>query len=436
MNEETKKRIAEFRFGVIHDLVGGRKLPRGEKERLLREKTSSDWEIPYSGRSYLSRSTILNWVKKYEESGRRLESLYPEEREDKGKTRALDEETALALVNLRKEFRGATLPVILQKAKERGIIAPHLSISPATLYRLFKNQGLEEEPVPPDRRRFEAELPNDIWQSDSMHGPKVEVAGKMKQSYLFAFIDDRSRLIPHAEFYLQERLDSYLDALRKALSKRGLPRKLYVDNGPTFRSHQLSHITAELGIALIHSRPYQPEGRGKIERWFKTVRMQFLSTLPEGLTLEEINDRLQKWIEEVYQVTKHSTTGETPLNRYLKQVHLVRCAPSNLTDYFRQRALRKVDKARTVSLLGRIYEAPLELIGKTVTLLYQENDPARIEVFYLGKSYGMLLPLNPQLNCRIKREHHLPEIVPEEREEHQEGEEPYRGGMLFYGDEA
>jgi len=327
MNEEIKKRIAEFRFGVIHDLVGGRKLPRGEKERLLREKTSSDWEIPYSGRSYLSRSTILNWVKKYEESGRRLESLYPEERQDKGKTRALDEETALALVNLRKEFRGATLPVILQKAKERGIIAPHLSISPATLYRLFKNQEQEEEAVPPDRRRFEAELPNDIWQSDSMHGPKVEVAGKMKQSYLFAFIDDRSRLIPHAEFYLQERLDSYLDALRKALSKRGLPRKLYVDNGPTFRSRQLSHITAELGIALIHSRPYQPEGRGKIERWFKTVRMQFLSTLPEGLTLEEINDRLQKWIEEVYQVSKHSTTGETPLNRYLKQVHLVRCAP-------------------------------------------------------------------------------------------------------------
>ncbi len=165
--------------------------------------------------------------------------------------------------------------------------------------------------------------------------------------------------------------------------------------------------------------------------------MQFLSTLPEGLTLEEINDRLQKWIEEVYQVTKHSTTGESPLNRYLKQVHLVRCAPSNLIDYFRQRALRKVDKARTVSLLGRIYEAPLELIGKTVTLLYQKNDPARIEVFYLGKSYGMLLPLNPHLNCRIKREHHLPELVPEERDEKKEGEEPYRGGILFSGgDEA
>ena len=117
-----------------------------------------------------------------------------------------------------------------------------------------------------DRRKFEAELPNDLWQSDAMHAIKITSEGRLRKTYLFAFIDDMSRLVPHAEFYLREHLDSYSDALRRALSKRGLPRKLYVDNGPTFSSRHLGHVTASLGIALIHSQPYQPEGRGKIER--------------------------------------------------------------------------------------------------------------------------------------------------------------------------
>jgi transposase InsO family protein len=141
-------------------------------------------------------------------------------------------------------------------------------VSYATIYRIFKQHGVSEsDHVYPDRRRFEAELPNDIWQSDCLHGPKVLHEGRMKKAYLFAFIDDMSRLIPHGEFYLTERIDCYIDALTKALAKRELPRKLYVDNGPAFSTQVLRHAMASLGIALIHSRPYQPEGRGKIERF-------------------------------------------------------------------------------------------------------------------------------------------------------------------------
>lgn len=247
MDEEKKKRIAEFRFGVIHDLVGVRRLTSGEKERLLREKSAYEWDIPYSGRTHISRSTILHWVRLYEDGGRRLESLYPEEREDKGKMRVLDEDVILSLINLKKELKDAPLPVVLKKAKERKILPVDFSVSPATLYRLFNRHGLMEgEIAVVDRRRFEAELPNDIWQSDCMHGPKVDVDGKTRKAYLFAFIDDHSRLIPHGEFYLQENLDSYIDAIMKGLKKRGLPRKLYVDNGPTFRSHQLSFACASL----------------------------------------------------------------------------------------------------------------------------------------------------------------------------------------------
>jgi putative transposase len=425
MDDDVKKAVAVFRFGIIADLVG-RKLNRGEKERLLKEKVSCQWEIPHSGRTYLSRSTILSWLRVYERSGRRLESLYPEERNDKGKTRAFDEESSAALIALKKDRPGVSLPILMTEAKKRRIIPERVSY--VTVYRLFKRHGLVDEAPPADRRRFEAELPNDLWQSDALHGPRVLHEGKMKKAYLFAFIDDMSRLIPHAEFYLHERLGSYVDALQKALSKRGLPRKLYVDNGPAFRSQLLHHASASLGIALIHSKPYQPEGRGKIERWFRTVRLQFLPLTPDGLSLDELNQRLSSWIE-TYHNSPHGSTKEKPLDRYLAHLHLMREAPKDMENHFRIRAIRKVDKDRTVSLGGRIYEAPVALVGKMATLLYHENDPARVEVFFNNASFGMLVPLDLHINYKVKRHHFTAiEMVPGEGMK-------YEGGKVF-GKEA
>lgn len=298
-------------------------------------------------------------------------------------------------------------------------------VSYVTVYRLFKRHGLMDESHPVDRRRFEAELPNDLWQSDCLHGPKVLHEGKTRKTYLFAFIDDMSRLIPHAGFYLHERLPSYLDAFVKALAKRGLPRKLYVDNGPSFRSQLLHHASASLGIALIHSKPYQPEGRGKIERWFKTVRMQFLPTVSDGLSLGELNEKLSSWVE-TYHRTVHGSTKEKPIDRYLAHLHLLREAPKGLEDYFRIRTMRKVDKDRTVSLGGRLYEAPVETIGKMVTLLYHESDPARVEVFFNNASCGMLIPLDVTINYRIRRRHFtITEMVPGEKIM------KYEGGKIF-----
>jgi len=431
MNEEAKSRVAQFRFGVIHDLIGDRKLERGERKRLLQEKSACIWEIPYSERSFISVSTLLDWVRRYEKGGRRLESLYPEARKDKGRPRAIDEETVLSLIELRKQLQGASMPVIMREARLRKILHPGIKAHPVTIYRLFRERGLlKQQEFAEDRRRFEAELPNDIWQSDCMHGPQVMVEGKVRKAYLFAFIDDMSRLVPHASFYLNERVETYVAALRIALAKRGLPRKLYVDNGPAFRSQLLSHATAALGIALIHSKPYQPQGRGKIERFFRTVRMQFLPGCPAGLPIDRVNESFTKWLEKQYHITVHSSTKQTPINRYLKHAHLVREAPKDLHDYFRIHANRKVDRDRTVSLCGRLYEAPIPLIGKTITLLYHEDDLLRVEAFYNGVAHGMLVPLDMNINCRIRRENSqlrlLPKSMPPEPDS-----EKYTGGKLF-----
>jgi len=404
MEEQQQKDVAVFRFGVISDFVTRAELDRGEQERLLAEKCERSWQIPHSNRSRLARSTILGWIKAYREGGGRLESLYPGSRNDQGMSRVIDEETGALIVRLRTEMPRCSLPTLISELEKRKLLPPGLILGPSTLYRFLKREGLLKvaSPPPVDRRKFEAELPNDLWQSDAMHGPMVMVGDKRRKTFLFAFIDDMSRLVPHATFCLNENLDSYLAALRCALLKRGLPRKLYVDNAPAFRSKLLHEVAASLGIALVHSKPYKPQGRGKVERFFQTVRGQFLPTF-QATSIEVLNDQLDHWITTVYHQRPHGATGEPPLKRFAHHMECIRPAPKHLEDYFRKRARRRVANDRTVSLHGRLYEAPVPLIGSYVTLLYNEADPSRVEVQLEGRCHGLLVPLDLHVNCRVRR---------------------------------
>src|SRR4030043_212439 len=207
MNEEQKKEVAVFRFGVIHDLVGGIHLDRGDQQRLLQHKCESKWSIPPSCRTRLTRSTILRWINRYKESNGNLQSLYPIERSDRGVSRGLEEETSLALIHLRKEMPKSTVINLIETLHKRGLVTPGTELNLSTVYRLLHRHHLMNplERKPEDRRKFEAELPNDLWQSDSMHGPQIDADGRMKKSYLLAFLDDHSRLVPHAQFYLTVR---------------------------------------------------------------------------------------------------------------------------------------------------------------------------------------------------------------------------------------
>jgi putative transposase len=427
MNEDQKKEVAIFRFGVISDFVSGSHLERGEQERLLMEKCKRRWSIPFSSRTRLTRSTILRWVRRYKDSSGNLESLYPGDRSDKGISRGMDEETSLALIALRKELPTVTVPFLIEKMHERGLVCPGVELNLSTLYRFLHQRNLMNHPhcTPEDRRKFEAEFPNDLWQSDSMHGPLVDVEGKMRKSYLLAFLDDHSRLVPHGQFYLSEALSSYLNALEQALLKRGLPRKLYLDNGPAFRSKHLEYVTASLGIALIHSSPHKPQGRGKIERLFRTIRSQFLPGF-RGTSLEELNEAFDLWLNDIYHQRRHTSTGQSPFERFTASMECVRATPKELRDYFRNAARRRVAKDRTITLNGRLYEAPIALIGKQVTVLYHEHEMERVEVVWNQKSYGYLIPVDLNVNCRVRRDKKSGMEI-----EISEGTEKYQGGRLW-----
>lgn len=369
MKSEKKEKIAVFRFGVIFPLLENDVSEMwGEKERILREQVSKDWNIPYSNKSYMSKATILNWYKKYIDGGKRIEALYPSDRRDKGLNRTLDEETTNALILFRKENPKISVSRLVEKAKSQKIIPPGNKVSLESVYRILRSHKLDTKKKKEDMRKFEVQMSNDLWQSDCMHGPKILHDGKMCKTYLFAIIDDHSRLIPHGQFYFKENVENYLDCFWTAMKKRGVPRKLYVDNGPSFRSHRVQLGCAAIGIGLSYARPYRPQGKGKIERYFRTVRGQFLPELPENITLDKLNDLFTHYVEDIYHKRRHGTTGETPLNRYLDDGKTLRRAPDNLPEFFRKKETRIVNNDRTVKLDGQLFEAPIGLIGQQVEI--------------------------------------------------------------------
>jgi len=266
MTEDEKKQVAVFRFSVISDFVFGSSMTKSEKKRLMREKCSRKWQIPFSEKTRISKGTVKRWMRLYKNSNNDLKSLYPKDRSDQGKSRAMDKETCLALLELRSQMPALPVIMIIEEMQLQKRVTPGIVLNKSTVYRFLHNHNLmwPAIPKPVDRRKFEAELPNDLWQSDVMHGPKIDVDGRMRKTYLIAIIDDHSRLIVYARFYLAENLTAYLNAFENALARRGLPRKLYVDNGAAFRSRQLEYITASLGIALIHAKPYTPQGKGYV----------------------------------------------------------------------------------------------------------------------------------------------------------------------------
>jgi hypothetical protein len=232
-----------------------------------------------------------------------------------------------------------------------------------------------------------------------------------RKTYLLAFLDDATRVIPHAAFALSENTQTFLPVLKLAIEKRGLPQRLYVDNGANYRSRHLALVCAKLGIALIHARPYRPQGKGKIERWFQSVRGQLLTRLTahDTASLDALNRRLVAWIEGEYHHTPHrGLDGVTPLEQWARTGAGVRFPELglDLADLFLFEAERKVQKDRTVSLNGVVYEVDAALVGEKVTLRFDPGAPPErpIQVCHDGKRIESARPVQTYANCFVKRD--------------------------------
>jgi transposase InsO family protein len=398
------KDIATFRFGIIADFVNGARLGYGDREKLLREKSGRGYLIPHSKKTNISRATIVSWVTRYQSGANQLESLFPKIRSDRGTFRSLDSTVRLGLLGIMKDEPNLTVPSAIRKLRQKKVIGADEKLHHATIYRYLKHElATTPNRDASDRRAFEASYPNEIWQSDVMHGPRIKVNGVWKKTYLCAILDDHSRLIVHAGFYLTEGYVTLKQCLQEAVLRRGIPQKLYVDNGACYSTSNLAYTTAALGIGLVHSRPYIPQGRGKIERWFRTVRESFLPFVTKSATLDDMNEALSAWVDE-YHDTEHGTTRMKPIQRYRANLECVRPAPAALKDYFRVAEERKVRKDRTIQLNAKVFEVPVVLIDKKVECLYHDDAPEDVEIRWNGLSYGRVRLLDRAINARVGRD--------------------------------
>lgn len=379
MDDTQREQIAVFRHGVIRDLVAGPLAP-GEKERLLTEITERDWTIPGTSRRRVGRSTARDWVTLYECHG--FEGLKPARRGDVGSSRTIPVEIQEMLLELRKARPEASTDSLI-RAVHLALPDAQVRLARTTVYRFLAANAPKPrvaEGSEPDARAFTHEHPGDLWVADVMHGPRLVVKGRRERprTYLHAFLDDATRVVPFAAFYNAENAACFTDAFKQALLRRGVPRRLYCDNGATYRTQHLQVVCATLNVALIHSRPYKPRGRGKVERFFRHVRSSFLPHVtPEMVAdLSALNRVFWAWLEGEYHQTPHrGLEGATPMDRFLAGQDHVRPAPEEVDQLLRMKVTRRVGRDRTVRLEGRLYEAPDGWAGEKVEVLFDPYDP-------------------------------------------------------------
>jgi len=382
MDERLCEEVALFRYGVIGELVS-RPLAPGEKQKTLERLVQQEWRIPGSTRTRIAITTMRDWEGLYRAMG--FDGLKPLPRSDVGSSRTIPEDVADLLLALRKERPKAGLDSLIRAARLAGKVPADLRLPRSTVYRLLARHGAAPPATPSaeaDAVAFTHPHVNDLWTSDLLHGPRLEVPGRRDggKTYLMAFLDDASRVVPYAAFYLAENAACFQDAFKQAVLRRGVPRRLYTDNGATYRTHHLEVICATLNVTLIHSRPYRPRGRGKVERFFRHVRTAFLPHVTSAMLadLASLNRVWWAWLEGEYHQTPHNgLEGRTPLDRYLEDQAMVRPAPEELDALMRMKGVRRVGRDRTVRIDGRIYETPDGYASETVEVLYDPYDPKR-----------------------------------------------------------
>ena len=323
-----------------------------------------------------------------------------------------------AICNAKKENPGRSLRIIRDVVGSSGLPGA-TKLSRSSIHRLLQAQGISNLPgsvvQPVERRSFVTARAGDIWYGDVMHGPKVVLNERIRKTYLVSFMDDASRLITHSAFCPAETALEVEGVLKQALLKRGLPIRLVIDNGSAYRAETLQSICARLEIRLIYCRPRTPEGKGKLERWHRTLRGSFLGELDMDKVrdIHDLNARLWAWLDECYHKEPHSALeGLTPLERYRKDLAQIRpLGPfaSRLDELFLHRYERLVRKDGTVSYEGQRFEVPFDLTGKTVLLVVDPHTQKVIGVESAnGDSLGKATPLDQLANCRRKRRSVVP----------------------------
>lgn len=351
--------------------------------------------------------TIQTWISLYKQGG--TEALRNRPRKDKGKHHKVDpEQVREAIETVLPEFHDQAYNkmAVYRRCIERGVLSAG-GCSQTSFFRLVRTYDLLTPPTETNNKKrlaFSKARSNEMWQIDTMFGPYVSNGKTKMQAKLIAFIDDASRIIPHGEFFFAENTAALIKVIRSALYKRGVPETLYTDNGAIYTGKEINQICERTGILLCHAPVRDGAAKGKIERFFRTVRDRFLIQKIDLSSLEALNRQFHEWVENEYNAREHSTLKMKPVDRFAMDLGRIRFLdPMDANDelfYFEQE--RSVRKDNTFQVLGIRFEAPRDLRARTIQIRYDRSTktPARIVVFYQGERMGEALALDPIGNDR------------------------------------
>jgi putative transposase len=419
---ERARAIGLFRYELIREAADPAHSSK-TRGRLVREVAAREHLDPAGRRRRISRDTLDRWIRAWRRGG--FDALVPNPRQSAPR---LPVEVIEMAVALKRENPARTATQV------RRILRAQMGWAPGerTLQRHFAHDpqiaavlgalaagGPGSEAV---FGRFEAERPNELWTGDALHGPTL--GGR--KTYLFAFLDDHSRAIVGHRFGFAEDTVRLAAALRPALGSRGIPDGVYVDNGSAFVDAWLLRACATLGIRLIHSTPGRPQGRGKIERFFRTVREQFLVEITgePGIDgdrergrhlvtdLRELNRLFTAWVETVYHRRVHSETDMAPLARWHAGGPFPLPTPAALAEAFLWEAHRTVTKTALVSLQGNTYQVDPLLVGHRVELVFDPFDLTTLQVRVHGVPAGTAIPHRIGRHSHVKARPETPPAAP------------------------
>ncbi|MCL6442737.1 MAG: DDE-type integrase/transposase/recombinase [Alicyclobacillus sp.] len=400
MQDESRRQIALFRYGLIAPIL--RQTEAGSQKAMLEELAKREYEMPNGEKRRFSERTLERYLASYRKGG--VDGLLPQPRADYRRPRVLPAVVIERAVALRKEQPLRTVEQIILMLESEGLV-PEGFIRRSTLAAHLRKAGVERAKTLRKQRtwqRYTANEVHEIWQCDvcdSLRVADTDSGGQMRVARLVAVLDDKSRYICYAAFYFRENLPALEDALKKAITIHGTPKIFYCDNAKIYQSQQLAEVAARLGFEMRHSRPFMPQGRGKLERFFGYVERSFR---PEAelcvkngtiQKLDDLNGYFRAWLEKMYHQRTHSTLKKRPAAVLATHGPLRLVEPDVLEDAFQWTYTAKVDKTACISVQGNTYEVEPVLVGQTVSLRYNPFDLARIQVWLEGKRYADAVPL-------------------------------------------
>lgn len=407
MNEKTREKIAVFRYGIIAPLVSGNFDSTRSNYDFFKHASTLTYLNAEGEDVSVSSTSIARWFKSYQKYG--FDGLKPMKRVDQGKSRKLDEDIKSQIIYLKQEFPKLPATLIYQKLIDNGTINKK-DISLSTVNRFITNLIKDKRiKVNVEMRRYECAHINDVWCGDSSDGPFLMIGKKKHKVKIIALIDDASRMIVGIDLFFEDNFINLMSVMKSAVAKYGKPKKLNFDNGSPYKNHQMTLLAARIGTTLSYCMPYTPTSKAKIERWFNTLKSQWMSGLKysDFKSLDQLRESLFAYVHQ-YNLKDHSSlNGLSPSERFFDEGSLIqRLSNDKIEQAFLKEEERKVTRDAVITLNGIKYEVDYKYSNQRITVRYSHD----LSTLYVVNPESLELEpikiLNKVENASIKRKRH------------------------------